>query len=84
MLFPFVTDPPPSDNDVVAGWGAFGVFALLILAVVLLGWSLARQFRKVNAAREAGVFGDEQTDREKRQVVIPIESDDTDQEKSED
>jgi cbb3-type cytochrome oxidase subunit 3 len=54
-------DPVPSDNDVKAGWGAFGVFALLILAVAFLCWSFVRQMRKVNAADEAGVF-DEPTD----------------------
>ena len=83
MLFLFVTDPTPSDNDVVAGWGAFGVFALLIVAVVFLAFSMVRQFRKVNAAREAGVFGDEPTDREKRQIVLPVESQDADSEKPE-
>jgi cbb3-type cytochrome oxidase subunit 3 len=54
-------DPVPSDNDVKAGWGAFGVFALLILAVAFLCWSFVRQMRKVNAADEAGVF-DEPSD----------------------
>jgi cbb3-type cytochrome oxidase subunit 3 len=54
-------DPVPSDNDVKAGWGAFGVFVLLILAVAFLCWSFVRQMRKVNAADEAGVF-DEKPD----------------------
>ncbi|MFT4083246.1 MAG: hypothetical protein QM638_11735 [Nocardioides sp.] len=54
-------DKIPDDNDVVAGWGAFGVFLLLILAVAFLGWSLSRQFKKVRAAREAGVYDDEPT-----------------------
>ena len=49
-------DPVPDDNDVKAGWGAFGIFALLILAVALLCWSFARQMRKVKAANEAGVY----------------------------
>lgn len=49
-------DPVPSDNDVKAGWGAFGVFALLILAVVFLCWSFVRQMRKVKAAADAGVY----------------------------
>jgi hypothetical protein len=49
-------DPVPSDNDVKAGWGAFGVFALLILAVAFLCWSFVKQMRKVKAADEAGVF----------------------------
>jgi hypothetical protein len=49
-------DPVPSDNDVKAGWGAFGVFVLLILAVAFLCWSFTRQMRKVKAAHEAGVY----------------------------
>lgn len=54
-------DPVPSDNDVKAGWGAFGIFALLILAVAILCWSFVKQMRKVKAAAEAGVY-DESTD----------------------
>lgn len=50
---------PPDDNDVVAGWAAFGVFLLMALAVVFLGWSLTRQFKKVREAREAGVFDED-------------------------
>jgi len=53
-------DPVPDDNSVKAGWGAFGVFALLIIAVALLCWSFAKQMRKVKAANEAGVY-DEQS-----------------------
>jgi len=49
---------PPADNDVVAGWVAFGIFLLLAAAIALLGWSLSRQFKKVRAAKEAGVFDD--------------------------
>jgi cbb3-type cytochrome oxidase subunit 3 len=54
-------DPVPSDNNVKAGWGAFGVFALLILAVAFLCWSFVKQMRKVKDAAEAGVYdeGDE-------------------------
>jgi hypothetical protein len=51
-------DPVPSDNDVKAGWGAFGVFALLILAVAFICWSFVRQMRKVKEAAEAGVYDD--------------------------
>ena len=49
-------DPVPDDNDVKAGWGAFAVFGLLILAVAFLCWSFAKQMRKVKAANEAGVY----------------------------
>jgi hypothetical protein len=55
-----VTDPPPSDNNVKAGWGALGVMLLLIAAVALLLWSFTRQLRKVKAANEAGVYDEEQ------------------------
>lgn len=52
-------DPTPSDNDVKAGWGAFGVFLLMAAAVALLGWSLVRQLKKTKANAAAGVFGPE-------------------------
>jgi hypothetical protein len=51
-------DRSPEDNDVVAGgWGAL-VFVLLILAVAVLAFSLVKQLRKAQAAKDAGVFGD--------------------------
>jgi cbb3-type cytochrome oxidase subunit 3 len=50
-------DQAPKDEDVKAGgWGAL-VFVLLILAVVVLAFSLAKQLRKAQAAKDAGVFG---------------------------
>jgi hypothetical protein len=52
-------DPVPADNDVVAGGTALIVFAFLIIAVVVLLRSFVKQLRKTQAAREAGVFGDE-------------------------
>jgi hypothetical protein len=52
-----IADTPPEDNDVVAGgWGAL-VLVGLIVAVVLLGFSLFKQLRKVEAADRAGVYG---------------------------
>jgi hypothetical protein len=53
-----VTDPPPSDNNVRAGWGALGLMLLLIAAVAFLLWSFTRQLKKVRAAQEAGVYDD--------------------------
>ena len=47
-------DPVPADDDVTAGWTALMVFVCLILAVVVLGVSLAKQLRKAQAARDAG------------------------------
>jgi hypothetical protein len=40
-----VNQKPPADNDVVAGWVAFGVFLLLAAAIAFLGWSMSRQFK---------------------------------------
>jgi hypothetical protein len=52
-------DPVPEDNDVVAGpWGAI-VFVVLILATVFLMFSFVKQLRKAQAAKDAGLFGDE-------------------------
>ena len=65
LLFPVaelivrVADETPKDEDVKAGWTAFVVFLLLIAAVVVLGFSLVKQLRKAQAAKDAGVYGDE-------------------------
>jgi hypothetical protein len=49
-------DTPPEDEDVVAGgWGAI-VLVGLIIAVVLLGFSLSKQLRKAQAAEDAGLY----------------------------
>ncbi len=55
-------DPVPDDNDVKAGWGAFAIFVLLIIAVAFLCWSFVKQMRKVKAANEAGVYDEHTTD----------------------
>ncbi len=54
-------DSTPAAEDVKAGWGALFIFALLILAVVFLAFSLTKQLRKAQAARDAGVYGDPPT-----------------------
>ena len=54
-----LADTTPEDEDVKAGWTAFVVFLLLIAAVVVLGFSLVKQLRKAQAAKDAGVYGDE-------------------------
>ncbi len=46
----------PEDDDVVAGWTAFVVFVLLILAVVVLGFSLTKRLKNVDKAEEAGLY----------------------------
>jgi len=52
-------DRTPEDNDVVAGPLGFALWIFLILAVVVLGFSLVKQLRKAQAAKDAGVYGDE-------------------------
>jgi flagellar biogenesis protein FliO len=46
----------PEPEDVKAGWVAFGLFLLLILAVVLLGISLVRRLRNVDRAEAEGRY----------------------------
>ena len=65
MAFPDVivrltllADPAPEPEDVTAGWTALIVFLLLIAAVAFLGFSLVKQLRKAQAAKDAGVFDD--------------------------
>ena len=51
-------DKSPQPEDVKAGWGAFALFLLLIAAVVFLSFSLVKQLRKAQAAKDAGVYDD--------------------------
>lgn len=70
-LILLVTDVPESDldpNDVVAGWTAFALFGILILAVVVLGFSLTKRLKNVEAAEAAGLY-DPST--KKKRTVVP-------------
>ena len=49
-----IADETPKPEDVKAGWTAFVIFLLLIVAVVVLGFSLTKQLRKAQAAKDAG------------------------------
>lgn len=59
-------DPAPEPENVKAGWTAFGIFLGGVATVALLGWSLTKQLRKVEDARQRGVYGEpeEQADAE--------------------
>ena len=48
----------PEPKDVKAGWLAFGIFLALVAATALLCFSLVRQLRKAQAAKDAGVYDD--------------------------
>lgn len=56
LIFPLV-EQGPEPEDVVAGWTAFGLFGLLILAVVILGFSLTKHLKKAARNEEEGLFG---------------------------
>jgi len=49
----------PAPEDVKAGPVALLIFLLLALSVAFLGWSLTRQLRKAQNAKDAGAYGDE-------------------------
>lgn len=49
----------PAPEDVKAGWLGFAVWLLLVVAVVLLCFSFVKQLRKAQAAKDAGLYGDE-------------------------
>jgi hypothetical protein len=51
-----LADETPEPEDVTAGWTGLLVFLLLIAAVVFLGFSLVKQLRKAQAAKDAGVY----------------------------
>ena len=54
-----LVDKAPEAKDVKAGWLAFGIFLLLILATAFLCLNFLKQLRKAQAAKDAGAFGDE-------------------------
>ncbi len=56
LVLPLVQEGPEPE-DVVAGWTAFGIFGLLILAVVILGFSLTKHLKKAARNEEEGLFG---------------------------
>lgn len=57
-----LADEAPAPEDVKAGWTALVIFLLLIAALVVLSFSLVKQLRKAQAAKDAGVYGDEPGD----------------------
>lgn len=61
VLLPLVTlaEESVDPKDVKAGWLGFGVFLLLVLALAVLCFSMVKQLRKAQAAKDAGAFGDE-------------------------
>lgn len=49
----------PEPEDVKAGSTALVIFLLLIAALVFLMFSMVKQLRKAQAAKDAGVYGED-------------------------
>ncbi len=56
----------PEPEDVKAGWTAFAIFLLLGIALVFLMFSMVKQLRKAQAAKDAGVYGEADEQPEQR------------------
>ena len=63
LLIVLVEDPTPEPTEVKAGPLGFAVWIFMILAVVVIAFSLVKQLRKAQAAKDAGVYGDEPVQR---------------------
>ena len=59
LLIILLEDPTPKPTEVKAGPLGFALWIFMILAVVVLGFSLVKQLRKSQAAKDAGLYGDE-------------------------
>ena len=59
VLLAVASDPRPDDNNVVAGWVGAVVLLALIVATVFILRSFTKQLKKVDAARDAGVYDEE-------------------------
>jgi hypothetical protein len=63
LIIALVDDPMPEDTEVKAGPLGFAVWIFMIIAVVIIAFSLVKQLRKAQAAKDAGVYGDEPVQR---------------------
>lgn len=63
LIIALVNDPTPEDTEVKAGPLGFAIWIFMILAVVVISFSLVKQLRKAQDAKDRGVYGDEPVDR---------------------
>ena len=63
LLIILLDDPTPKPTEVKAGPLGFALWIFMILAVVVLAFSLVKQLRKAQAAKDAGLYGDEPVQR---------------------
>ena len=64
LLIILLDDPTPKPTEVKAGPLGFAMWIFMIIAVVVIGFSLVKQLRKAQAAKDAGVYGDEPVTRD--------------------
>ena len=64
LLLILLDDPTPEPTEVKAGPLGFALWIFLILAVVVIGFSLVKHLRKAQAAKDAGLYGDEPVTRD--------------------
>ena len=64
LIITFLDDPTPTDDQVKAGPLGFALWIFMILAVVVIGFSLVKQLRRAQANKDAGLFGDEPVNRD--------------------
>ena len=64
LLLILLDDPTPEPTEVKAGPLGFALWIFLILAVVVIGFSLVKHLRKAEAAKDAGLYGDEPVTRD--------------------
>jgi len=64
LLIILMDDPTPKPTEVKAGPLGFAIWIFLIVSVVILAFSMVKQLRKAQAAKDAGVYGDEPVNRE--------------------
>lgn len=57
-------DSTPDPTDVKAGPLGFALWIFMIIAVIVLGFSLVKQLRRAQANKDAGMFGDEPAPRD--------------------
>ena len=63
LIIALADDPTPKDTEVKAGPLGFAVWIFMIIAVVIIAFSLVKQLRKAQSAKDAGVYGDEPVQR---------------------
>ena len=66
LLIILLDDPTPKPSGPALTSVGFAMWIFMIIAVVVLAFSLVKQLRKAQAAKDAGLYGDEPVDRSEK------------------